>query len=694
MKQIIAMGVIAAMGGVLASALVKGQSNSAEAGKSSSIAFYSSQENYPDGSKWPAPQYEKPKAELSFRAEELAHAGLVSAAASGKIQSTLPSDLTLGEAKAIRFSQDIPTERLTGGQAKDSTQTTDSPLAEMPAKQTTVKWFVDYPVLYKGVPLSKFSDVLVVAGASGQVQYVRKRNLPYSVDATQSTVEKKAAVDRAVTHAKAAFGQQTLRPGEPSLEVWVDPTLRGHLTWSLTVEGDSLADPKARRYWVSAVGAPEVIYWESSVYSTHFGTASGTMWSTTPLQPTANQPLGHLTVNRSGGGGGSVITADDGRYGFPSGAGVATISSTLSGPNSVIANLAGPVMTVSQSGTPASAINLNFGTSTEFEFAQVSAFYWTNFIHTFASDILLPTDLAALPTKTNINATCNAFWNGSSINFFRAGGGCPNTAYPDVVLHEYGHGIDQAKGGILDGGYSEGFGDSMAILGTRQPCVGRDFFGAGSCLRLATDVDFWPTTSPDPHMVGKRYMEFVWQLVQELKKQVSEDESFLLTSHLVLAAAAANPTDIPDAVHLMFIADDDDGNLSNGTPHCRELAAAGDSRHLPHPACPPEKLAYSWANQPNTASYTPAPPYSYNSAGGPITITRSGQGAYAVKFGGLGGNGLVGGNVQVTPYGPGREHCKVLNWSSGGPDFIAHVRCFNSVGIPDDTRFTILVVWH
>lgn len=389
-----------------------------------------------------------------------------------------------------------------------------------------------------------------------------------------------------------------------------------------------------------------------------------------------------------------MVTGDDGRYGFSSGSGVATISATLSGPHSVIANLAGPVMTESQSGTPASAIDLNFGAATEFETAQVSGFYWANFIHAFANDILLPTDLAALPTNVNISSTCNAFWNGSSINFFRAGGGCPNMAYSDVVLHEYGHGIDSSKGGILDGRYSEGFGDSMAILGTRQPCVGRDFFGPGSCLRLATNVDLWPSSSPDPHEVGKRYMEFVWQTVQELKKRNSEDESFQITSHLVLAAAAANPIDIPDAVRLMFIADDDDGNLSNGTPHCRELAAAADSRNLPHPPCPAEKLAYAWANQPNTASYTPAPPYSYNSAGGPISVTRSGEGDYAVTFGLLGGNGTVGGNVQVTPYGSGREHCKVLNWSSGGPDFIAHVRCFNSLGIPDDTRFTILVVWH
>jgi len=674
--------------------LVQGQS-APQNTKPGTIAIDNSQENYPDGTKWPAPQYEKPATALTFKMDEMAHGKEAPQAMSAAIQSQLPAGVTLGSGKTLRFTHEVPSARLTGVRVKDGAQTTDTPLPEAPPKQMTVKWIIDYPVQYKGVALSKFSDVMVITGGDGQVQYLRKRNLPRTVDATQPAVEKKAAVETAESHAKQAFGQETLRTGESALEIWVDSNLRGHLTWSFTIENESPTDPRARQYWVSAVGAPQVVYWESLIYTTHFGTVSGTVWQTSPFQPTASHPLASDTVTRTGGGGGTQLTGDDGRYAFTSGGGAATISATLSGPHSVVNNLAGPVMTRSQNGTPASAIDLNFGAAGEFETAEVSGFFWTNFIHTFANDILAPGDLASLPTKVNINATCNAFWNGSSINFFRAGGGCPNTAYSDVVLHEYGHGIDSSKGGILDGGYSEGFGDSMAILGTRQPCVGRDFFGPGTCLRPATDVNLWPPAPfEEIHSVGKRYMQFVWQLVQELKKRNSEEEAFQIASRLVLGAAAANPANIPDAVRLSFIVDDDDGNLSNGTPHCTELAAAADSRNIPHPACPPDKLAYAWANNPGAASYTPSLPYSYNSAGGPITITRASKGNYMVRFAGLGGNGLVGGDVQVTPYGPGREHCRVFNWSSGGPDFIVNVKCFNTIGVPDDVRYTVLVIWR
>jgi len=105
-----------------------------------------------------------------------------------------------------------------------------------------------------------------------------------------------------------------------------------------------------------------------------------------------------------------------------------------------------------------------------------------------------------------------------------------------------------------------------------------------------------------------------------------------------------------------------------------------------------QKSGYVWADNPTSASYTPSASYSFNSSGGAISINRGGVGTYAVKFSGLGGP-TAGGNVQVTADGAGSESCKVMNWSSGGPDFTANVRCFTSSGVPVDTRYSINVVW-
>ncbi len=92
---------------------------------------------------------------------------------------------------------------------------------------------------------------------------------------------------------------------------------------------------------------------------------------------------------------------------------------------------------------------------------------------------------AQLTANVNINNTCNAFWNGSTINFYRSGGGCRNTGeLAGVFDHEWGHGLDDndANGTISNSG--EGYADIAAIYRLQASCVGHGFFDnsvAGSC---------------------------------------------------------------------------------------------------------------------------------------------------------------------------------------------------------------------
>jgi hypothetical protein len=86
------------------------------------------------------------------------------------------------------------------------------------------------------------------------------------------------------------------------------------------------------------------------------------------------------------------------------------------------------------------------------------------------------------PLKANVNHNehCNAFWDGTSVNFFMAGESrgktCANTGLiADVVFHEWGHGLDDNTGGIDDGALSEGFGDAVALLFSDDSRVGIDF---------------------------------------------------------------------------------------------------------------------------------------------------------------------------------------------------------------------------
>jgi hypothetical protein len=75
--------------------------------------------------------------------------------------------------------------------------------------------------------------------------------------------------------------------------------------------------------------------------------------------------------------------------------------------------------------------------------------------------------------------TCNAYWDGTNVNFFKSSTYCGNTGeIPGVSLHEWGHGMDanDGNGSSPDYGTGETYGDTTALLQTHQSCLGGGFF--------------------------------------------------------------------------------------------------------------------------------------------------------------------------------------------------------------------------
>jgi len=111
-------------------------------------------------------------------------------------------------------------------------------------------------------------------------------------------------------------------------------------------------------------------------------------------------------------------------------------------------------------------------------------FYHTNIIHDVMKGFLpnfnsLDVSLAANVELTS--GTCNAFYNGSSINFYTQAGGCYSLAMvADVVYHEYGHGItnrfyNENGSSFNNGAMGEGYSDIWAIYITENPIVGLNY---------------------------------------------------------------------------------------------------------------------------------------------------------------------------------------------------------------------------
>ena len=86
-----------------------------------------------------------------------------------------------------------------------------------------------------------------------------------------------------------------------------------------------------------------------------------------------------------------------------------------------------------------------------------------------------------LTANMNIANTCNAYWNGSTINFYRSGGGCGNTGEIAAIFdHEWGHGMDanDVNGGIASPS-GEGIADLYSALRLGDSCIGRGFYVDG-----------------------------------------------------------------------------------------------------------------------------------------------------------------------------------------------------------------------
>jgi hypothetical protein len=246
----------------------------------------------------------------------------------------------------------------------------------------------------------------------------------------------------------------------------------GHQRWKVTVDaqsGEVLAIEDDNHYFDAQFTGG--VYPSTNIGTCANNTVCGTMQPNTPM-PWANTGL--TSPNN--------FTDAAGVYNFSSG----TATTTLAGKYVRVADSCGAVSGSTTTG------NLNLGgvnndhdctvpagTSAGNTAAARSSFYELGKLAEQARG-WLPTNTwlqGQLVSNVNLNSTCNAFWNGSSVNFYRSGGGCRNTGEIGAVFdHEWGHGIDDFDANGTLSNSSEGYADIAAIYRLQTSCVGYGFF--------------------------------------------------------------------------------------------------------------------------------------------------------------------------------------------------------------------------
>ena len=221
--------------------------------------------------------------------------------------------------------------------------------------------------------------------------------------------------------------------------------------------------------------------------------------------------------------------------------------------------------------------------------AHTTTAYWVDRTNEYARSILgntaQLTTASGIGVTLNIASTCNAYYTGNTINFYQAGGGCSNTAFSTVIAHEWGHGLDDRYGGISQtNGLSEGWGDIIGCYLLDTPNLGSGFQTAGVPLRSGNNTTQYPCTGCAVHTAGQSWMGLAWKLRNRLATTYgNRTQAIAVTNDIVVSTIAANALNQADAVREVFVADDNDGNLANGTPNYNDLVWACNQHSLPYP---------------------------------------------------------------------------------------------------------------
>ncbi len=219
---------------------------------------------------------------------------------------------------------------------------------------------------------------------------------------------------------------------------------------------------------------------------------------------------------------------------------------------------------------------------------EISAYYHTNIVHDFMKGFFPAFTTLDFPFLVRVDRTdgsCNAFYDGSSINFYAPGGGCPATAlFSDVVYHEYGHGLNYDVysffgdgSGMGNGAMQEGYADIWGLSITGNPILGDGFAGAGTDVRRY-DID--PKVYPED-LVGEVHADGeiiagAWWDFGVIRGSLEEmTDLWIATFPATIDGADGNEGAIYSEVLLeALVQDDDDADLSNGTPRDVDIIAA------------------------------------------------------------------------------------------------------------------------
>lgn len=377
-----------------------------------------------------------------------------------------------------------------------------------------------------------------------------------------------------------------------------------HLVWRLTVRTESPLGA-----WMTHVDAHsgEILWRYNNVHFAFEGDTETDAQVYGICDGVTAKPMPYVNMEVQGVG--SATTDANGEWYIAGGGASGTVGATLYGPYIDMNNYGGAEAAFSGTATAGVPFTIDWDDSNSRQDERTS-FDAINQVHDFF-ELFAPgfgysnTRINCYVNRSDGYCPGNAWWNGT-INFCAAGSGFANTGeLQGVVHHEFGHGVQWSiLGSQGNEGLGEGNSDILLNLMCLESIIGRGFY-EGNCLGGIRDSDnilqYPEDLNGSVHHDGQIIAGFHWDFWEQMEAAYGTEQARILCGERWhYGRVLEEPWYQPDQVLATFIADDDDGDLDNGTPHHEYLCEAAMNHGF---ECPPILLSGVYISHTPVASH-------------------------------------------------------------------------------------------
>ncbi|MBI4931522.1 MAG: T9SS type A sorting domain-containing protein [Bacteroidetes bacterium] len=462
------------------------------------------------------------------------------------------------------------------------------PLADLSLKSVTTNAekfdYANFFQTYQGLKVLD-SRVMIKMTKAGEVVYFKTDVFSGINISTSASITE----DAALNFAKNGFTETiTNSYAEQGLKILPVPQYRKyeyHLVYEVYVETyDDINKVPTKYYTLVDANDGKILYRKNKV--DHFApstqatvTVNGTIYLTNPYGNPMTGVVGlpHLKIVSGG-------TTYTDAMGVATNVNTGNATLTLEGLYSnTMTGTTTPSMTSNITGNPTVSFDSNSNDR------ERSAYYHVNIVHDFMKSLpqltTFTTEDIPINTYVDVSGSCNAFYNGA-VNFYAAGGGCNATSIiNDVVYHEYGHGLNYDiysfySQSFSNGAMGEGYSDVWGMSITNSPIIGEGFYTANQSGIRRYDP---PNRKVYPQdIVGEVHAdgEIIAGAWWEVNLNMGNNLAFMSDLFIKTFPAGPNGPDGAEGQVYMDVliaalqADDNDGNICNGTPNSGAILPA------------------------------------------------------------------------------------------------------------------------